>query len=115
MSPTMPDVKVLSIGWEHAMPRKVFVTLPVKDLKRSRSFFKPLGFQCNPQFRDDMAACMVIADDIYAMLVTHAPKPRCSPKRRARTRPGPRPPCRSKGKAEVDNLLRQLSGWVQSN
>jgi uncharacterized protein len=54
------------------MTRKIFVNLPVKDLKRSMSFFKELGFQFNPQFTDDMAACMVIADDIYAMLLTHA-------------------------------------------
>jgi uncharacterized protein len=54
------------------MSRKIFVNLPVKDLERSMSFFKKLGFQFNPQFTDDTAACMVIADDIYAMLLTHA-------------------------------------------
>jgi len=53
------------------MTRKIFVNLPVKDLKRSMSFFKELGFQFNSQFTDDTAACMVIADDIYAMLLTH--------------------------------------------
>ena len=53
------------------MTRKIFVNLPVKDLKRSMSFFKELGFQFNPQFTDDTAACMVIEDDIYAMLLTH--------------------------------------------
>ena len=54
------------------MTRKIFVNLPVKDLKRSMSFFKELGFQFNQQFTDETAACMVIADDIYAMLLTHA-------------------------------------------
>jgi predicted lactoylglutathione lyase len=54
------------------MTTKIFVNLPVKDLKRSMSFFKELGFQFNPQFTDDTAACMVIADDIYSMLLTHA-------------------------------------------
>jgi uncharacterized protein len=54
------------------MTRKIFVNLPVKDLKRSMSFFKELGFQFNPQFTDETAACMVIADDIYVMLLTHA-------------------------------------------
>ena len=54
------------------MSTKIFVNLPVKDLKRSMSFFKTLGFEFNPQFTDDTAACMVIADDIYAMLLTHA-------------------------------------------
>lgn len=36
------------------------------------SFFKQLGFKFNPQFTDHTAACMVIADDFYAMLLTHA-------------------------------------------
>jgi predicted lactoylglutathione lyase len=53
------------------MTRKIFVNLPVKDLERSMSFFKQLGFHFNPQFTDHTAACMEIADDIYAMLLTH--------------------------------------------
>ena len=51
--------------------RKIFVNLPVKDLDRSMTFFKALGFAFNAQFTDETAACMVISDDIYAMLVTH--------------------------------------------
>jgi predicted lactoylglutathione lyase len=35
------------------------------------AFFEQLGFRFNPQFTDSTAACMVIADDIYAMLLTH--------------------------------------------
>jgi uncharacterized protein len=54
-----------------AMPTKIFVNLPVKDLDRSKTFFDKLGFSFNPQFTDDTAACMVISDDIYAMLLTH--------------------------------------------
>jgi predicted lactoylglutathione lyase len=50
---------------------KIFVNLPVRDLNRSMSFFKALGWTFNPQFTDDTAACMVISDDIYAMLLTH--------------------------------------------
>ncbi len=53
------------------MPTKIFVNLAVKDLERSKEFFKQLGFTFNPQFTDETAACMVIADDIYAMLLTH--------------------------------------------
>ena len=40
--------------------RKVFVNLPVRDLKRSMRFFEGLGFRFNPQFTDDNAACMTI-------------------------------------------------------
>ena len=51
--------------------RKIFVNLPVKDLDRSIAFFKALGFSFNAQFTDETAGCMVISDDIYAMLLTH--------------------------------------------
>ena len=54
------------------MPTKIFVNLPVKDLKRSMDFFKRLGFSFNPQFTDETAACMVISDEIYTMLLTEA-------------------------------------------
>src|SRR5262245_49984957 len=54
------------------MTTKIFVNLPVKDLKGSIAFFEKLGFRINPQFTDDTAACVVISEDIYAMLLTHA-------------------------------------------
>ena len=54
------------------MATKIFVNLPVKNLDRSMDFFKKLGFSFNPQFTDHTAACMVISDDIYAMLLTEA-------------------------------------------
>jgi predicted lactoylglutathione lyase len=53
------------------MTTKIFVNLAVKDLDRSKAFFKELGFTFNPQLTDETAACMVITDDIYAMLLTH--------------------------------------------
>ncbi|QEC53521.1 hypothetical protein EDD80_103288 [Anseongella ginsenosidimutans] len=52
------------------MATKIFVNLPVKDLNRSKNFFEGLGFSFNPQFSDDKAACMVISDSIFAMLLT---------------------------------------------
>lgn len=54
------------------MATKIFVNLPVKDLKKSMAFFTALGYSFNQQFTDETAACMVISDDIYAMLLTHA-------------------------------------------
>ena len=53
------------------MTTKIFVNLPVKDLDRSVAFFTGLGYAFNAQFTDDTAACMVISDDIYSMLLTH--------------------------------------------
>jgi uncharacterized protein len=49
--------------------RMIFVNLPVKNLKKSRAFFTELGFQFNPEFSDDQAACMVVDRNIYVMLL----------------------------------------------
>ncbi|MBO9151750.1 VOC family protein [Chitinophaga sp. GCM10012297] len=51
------------------MATKVFINLPVKDLNKSKAFFEGLGFGFNPQFTDEKAACLVISDAIYAMLL----------------------------------------------
>ena len=51
------------------MGRKIFVNLPIKDMRRSQDFFRALGFTFNPQFTNEQGACMVIAQDIYAMLL----------------------------------------------
>jgi predicted lactoylglutathione lyase len=53
------------------MSTKIFVNLPVKNLSKSMQFFNALGWTFNPQFTDQTAACLVISDDIYAMLMTH--------------------------------------------
>jgi predicted lactoylglutathione lyase len=51
------------------MATKIFVNLPVRDLDKSKDFFSKLGFSFNPQFTDDKAACMVISENIFAMLL----------------------------------------------
>ncbi|WP_345761430.1 VOC family protein [Diaminobutyricibacter sp. McL0608] len=48
----------------------IFVNLPVSDLERSKAFYSALGFDINQQFTDDKAACIVISDTIFAMIVT---------------------------------------------
>lgn len=52
------------------MSTKMFVNLPVKDLKKSIEFFTRLGFQFNPQFTDETATCMLVGEDAYVMLLT---------------------------------------------
>jgi uncharacterized protein len=52
------------------MATKIFVNLPVKDLNRSIEFFTKLGFSFNQQFTDETATCMIVTDDIFAMLLT---------------------------------------------
>ncbi|WP_057938089.1 VOC family protein [Algoriphagus resistens] len=54
------------------MTTKVFINLPVKDLEKSKSFFQGLGYSFNPQFSDENAACMVISDTIFAMLLVES-------------------------------------------
>jgi predicted lactoylglutathione lyase len=51
--------------------KKIFVNLPVKDLKKSMSFYGAIGFKNNPQFTDETGACMVVSEEIYVMLLTH--------------------------------------------
>jgi len=53
-----------------AADTNIFVNLPVKDLNRSKDFFGQLGFTFNPQFTDDNAACMIIGEKIFSMLIT---------------------------------------------
>ena len=53
------------------MTKNIFLNLPVKDLKKSMDFYSKLGFTNNPQFTDDTAACMVISENIYVMLLTY--------------------------------------------
>ncbi|MFP2933697.1 VOC family protein [Pyxidicoccus sp. 3LG] len=51
------------------MGTKIFVNLPVQSLKRSTEFFGKLGYTFNAKFTDENATCMVIGEDIYAMLL----------------------------------------------
>jgi predicted lactoylglutathione lyase len=54
------------------MSKMIFVNLPVADLERSIAFYEAVGFQKNPMFSDDTAACMILSDTIFVMLLTHA-------------------------------------------
>lgn len=54
------------------MDTKIFVNLPVKDLGVTMEFFSKLGFEFNPQFTNENAACMVVSQDIYVMLLVES-------------------------------------------
>jgi predicted lactoylglutathione lyase len=49
--------------------RKLFVNLPVRDLKRSVEFFTQLGFHFDPRFTDERATCMILSDENFVMLL----------------------------------------------
>jgi predicted lactoylglutathione lyase len=63
------------------MPTMMFLNIPVRDLRASMAYYKALGFEHNPQFTDDTAACIVFSETIFAMIMTHekflsfSPKP----------------------------------------
>lgn len=49
---------------------QIFINLPVKDLNKSIEFFTKMGFTFNAQFTDENATCMIIGENMYAMLLT---------------------------------------------
>ncbi len=53
------------------MVSKIFVNLPVKDLQKSIAFFTHLGFTFNPQFTDDKGTCMILGENMFAMLLVN--------------------------------------------
>jgi hypothetical protein len=51
------------------MSRLLFLNLPVADLGASRAFFARLGFEFNEKFCDAGAACMVVSEEAFVMLL----------------------------------------------
>jgi predicted lactoylglutathione lyase len=90
------------------MPRKIFVNVAVKDLKKSMAFYDALGFKNNPQFTDHTAACMVISDEIFVMLLTEPKFKEFTPKQIADAHRSSEVllalSCESKG--EVDQMVK---------
>ena len=54
------------------MATQIYVNLPIKNLTRSVEFFTRLGYKFNPQYTNEKAACMIVSDDIYVMLLTES-------------------------------------------
>lgn len=50
------------------MPTKFFLSLPVKDARRSAAFYEGLGFALDPKFAGVDAACLVISETTSVML-----------------------------------------------
>jgi len=53
-------------------PQMIFVNLPVRDLEASKTFFAALGYTFNPAYTDANAACMIISDSIFVMLLVES-------------------------------------------
>jgi predicted lactoylglutathione lyase len=52
--------------------RKLFVNLPVRDLKRSIEFFTKLGFAFDQRFTDETASCMIVSEEAFVMLLVES-------------------------------------------
>jgi len=51
------------------MATQIFVNLPVKDLERAKRFFAALGYGFEARFTDANAACLILGENIFAMLL----------------------------------------------
>lgn len=52
------------------MATEIFVNLPTSDLARAKAFYSGLGWRIEPNFTDDNAACVVIDEHLYLMVLT---------------------------------------------
>ena len=50
--------------------RMLFVNMPVADLARSKAFFAELGFNYDPTMTDENAACMLVGEHAFVMLLS---------------------------------------------
>ncbi|MDR7007598.1 VOC family protein [Paraburkholderia strydomiana] len=89
------------------MHKQIFVNLAVDKLDRSKAFFSALGFNFDPRFTNDQAACLTLGENLYAMLLvkdlfkSFTRKSLCDPKESTEALVGLS--CDSRG--EVDALV----------
>ena len=50
--------------------RMLFVNIPVADVGRSKAFFAKLGFSYDPRLTDETAACMLVGEHAFVMLLS---------------------------------------------
>lgn len=52
------------------MKSQIFLNIRTDDLVKTKEFFSALGFTFDPNFTNDEAACLIIAENIYSMIHT---------------------------------------------
>ena len=52
------------------MTTQVFINLPTTDLPRAKTFFEALGWTINEAFTNDDAACVVVDETVFLMILT---------------------------------------------
>jgi len=53
------------------MTNKIYISFPVKDLKKSMNYFEQLGYTFDPKFKSEDTACMPLNEHTFTMLLTH--------------------------------------------
>ena len=51
------------------MHKQIYVNLAVDNLERSKAFFSTIGFSFEAQFTNAQAACLILGENLYAMLL----------------------------------------------
>jgi hypothetical protein len=62
------------------MPKRIFISLPVSDIAKSRTFYAALGWPLIEAFSGADSACFAASEAIYFMLSTHEKFQAISPK-----------------------------------
>ena len=70
IGPSVLDSKTKGKG--DTVSRQIYINLPVNNIERTKAFFSALGFEFNPQFSNDVALCMIVADNIFVMLLAES-------------------------------------------
>ena len=68
-----------------AFERQVYINIVVHDLDRAKAFFAGLGFEFNPRFTNEHAACMILNSNAFVMLMTEPMFPQFSKRERCDT------------------------------
>ncbi len=48
---------------------QIYVSLPVKNIEETKTFWTNIGFIVNEQITDEKAVCIIIADHIFVMFI----------------------------------------------
>ncbi|WP_121310849.1 VOC family protein [Paraburkholderia sp. BL17N1] len=89
------------------MHKQIYVNLAVDNLERSKAFFSAIGLSFEPQFTNEQAACLILGDNIHAMLLvkdlfkSFTRKSLCDPKESTEALVG----LSCESRAEVDALV----------
>lgn len=103
---------VVKVIQEDAMPKLIFINLPVADLGRSDRFYQAIGAVRNERFCDATASCMVLSETIHAMLLTHDKFRQFTPRPILDARTGSQVlvTVSAESRAEVDAVVEKAAG-----